>query len=194
MSAKIKLNAASGGGSVSIQAPSSSSNNRVITLPDIADGTLLTNQSSGLGQIRQHKIISKNDQSSIASQTPTAIPSFSITITPTASDSIMVVEANVFYSISSNVICTRIYNGTSFLISPSSFPTNNYQNGSSAAYNAGQFMYQQHITAFETSGNTNARTYNVYWCTTGGTGYINRWHGTQEYYEVSTLRVMEVAP
>ena len=46
MTAKIKLNAASGGGSISIQAPSSSSNNRVIDLPDIADGTLLTSQSS----------------------------------------------------------------------------------------------------------------------------------------------------
>ena len=46
MTAKIKLNSASGGGSISIQAPSSSSNNRVITLPDIADGTLLTSQSS----------------------------------------------------------------------------------------------------------------------------------------------------
>jgi len=46
MTAKIKLNAASGGGSVSIQAPSSSSNNRVIALPDIADGTLLTSQST----------------------------------------------------------------------------------------------------------------------------------------------------
>ena len=46
MTAKIKLNAASGGGSFSLQAPSSSSNNRVISLPDIADGTLLTDQSS----------------------------------------------------------------------------------------------------------------------------------------------------
>jgi hypothetical protein len=46
MTAKIKLNAASGGGSFSLQAPSSSANNRVITLPDIADGTLLTSQSS----------------------------------------------------------------------------------------------------------------------------------------------------
>ncbi len=48
MTAKIKLNSASGGGSVSLQAPSSSSNNRVITLPDISDGTLLTS-SSGVG-------------------------------------------------------------------------------------------------------------------------------------------------
>ena len=46
MTAKIKLNAASGGGSISIQAPSSSSNNRVISLPDIADGTLLTSEST----------------------------------------------------------------------------------------------------------------------------------------------------
>jgi len=51
MTAKIKLNAASGGGSFSLQAPSSSSNNRVITLPDIADGTLLTNQSTISGTI-----------------------------------------------------------------------------------------------------------------------------------------------
>ena len=53
MTAKIKLNAASGGGSFSLQAPSSSANNRVITLPDVADGTLLTNQSSGLGKVLQ---------------------------------------------------------------------------------------------------------------------------------------------
>ena len=46
MTAKIKLNTASGGGSFSLQAPSSSSNNRVITLPDIADGTLVTSQST----------------------------------------------------------------------------------------------------------------------------------------------------
>ena len=46
MTAKIKLNSASGGGSISLQAPSSSSNNRVITLPDIADGTLVTSQST----------------------------------------------------------------------------------------------------------------------------------------------------
>jgi len=40
MTAKIKLNAASGGGSFSLQAPSSSANNRVLTLPDLADGTI----------------------------------------------------------------------------------------------------------------------------------------------------------
>ena len=42
MTAKIKLNAASGGGSFSLQAPSSSSNNRVFTLPDSPDATIST--------------------------------------------------------------------------------------------------------------------------------------------------------
>ena len=47
MTAKIKLNAASGGGSFSLQAPSSSSNNRVFTIPDVADDTIATNATSG---------------------------------------------------------------------------------------------------------------------------------------------------
>jgi len=42
MTAKIKLNAASGGGSFSLQAPSSSANNRVFTLPDVADAAMAT--------------------------------------------------------------------------------------------------------------------------------------------------------
>jgi hypothetical protein len=50
MTAKIKLNAASGGGSFSIQAPSSSSNNRVITLPD-TDDFVLSNKPSCVVQL-----------------------------------------------------------------------------------------------------------------------------------------------
>jgi hypothetical protein len=71
MTAKIKLNAASGGGSFSLQAPSSSSNNRVITLPDIADGTLLTNQTTGLGKLLQFKT------SANGTGTDTGFPSYS---------------------------------------------------------------------------------------------------------------------
>jgi len=55
MTAKIKLNAASGGGSFSLQAPSSSSNNRIFTLPDSADATLLTSTAS-LGKVLQVKV------------------------------------------------------------------------------------------------------------------------------------------
>ena len=67
MVAKIKLNAASGGGSVSLQAPSSSSNNRVITLPDIADGTLLTNQSTISGTITMAEQWELSDEVTVSS-------------------------------------------------------------------------------------------------------------------------------
>ena len=53
MTAKIKLNAASGGGSFSLQAPSSSANTRVMTLPDTADGTILTTTNPKAGNIIQ---------------------------------------------------------------------------------------------------------------------------------------------
>ena len=59
------------------------------------------------GTIRQHKIISKTTKSSITGTTPTLIPDFSITITPTASDSIMVIEASMYLSIETHVIGTR---------------------------------------------------------------------------------------
>ena len=84
MTAKIKLNAASGGGSFSLQAPSSSSNNRVITLPDSADGTLITttNRGQNVLQVVRNTTIStgSTDQSSFAD-----IPNCTLNITPSSS-------------------------------------------------------------------------------------------------------------
>lgn len=142
--------------------------------------------------VRQHKIISKTTKSSTTSTTQAAIPDFSLTITPTASDSIMVVEANMFLSQMAHVIIIRLYNGTNFIIDPAS--TNAYHHGNGSLYTAGQIMAQQHFTAFETAGNTNARTYNVYWATTSGTAWINRYANSDTYNSVSTLKVTEVAP
>ena len=84
MTAKIKLNAASGGGSFSLQAPSSSSNNRVFTLPDSADATLLTSTAS-LGKIiAQYFATSTAEYSSSSGSYQSA---HSITFTPASSSS-----------------------------------------------------------------------------------------------------------
>ena len=74
MTAKIKLNAASGGGSFSLQAPSSSSNNRVFTLPDSADATLLTSLSS-VGKVVAQKFasVTTNEQTTSGNQTWTLV-------------------------------------------------------------------------------------------------------------------------
>ena len=175
---------------------SSSSNNIVlaadgsVTIPSLTATSLTT--SSTFGKLRQYKILSKNSKSSITGTTPTLIPDFSITITPTASDSIMVVKANIMCSMNTHVILFRIYNGTNIVLQPNTFDS--HDDGTGAWYGSGDRMSNQHVTAFETSGNTNARTYNVYWNVTGGTGWINRYQGSDTYNSTSTLEVMEVAP
>jgi len=90
MTAKIKLNAASGGGSISIQAPSSSSNNRVITLPDIADGTLLTSQSTGLGKLLQVVHYATTAQFSTSSGSFVDVTNFNADIVPQTNSKVLV--------------------------------------------------------------------------------------------------------
>ena len=85
MTAKIKLNAASGGGSFSLQAPSSSSNTRVMTLPDTADGTILTTTNPKAGNIIQVVSTTKTDTfSSSTTNSFVDITGMSATITPTS--------------------------------------------------------------------------------------------------------------
>ena len=88
MTAKIKLNAASGGGSFSLQAPSSSSNNRVMTLPDTADGTILTTTNPKAGNILQVVSTTKTDTfSSTTVNLMVDITGMSATITPVSTSS-----------------------------------------------------------------------------------------------------------
>ncbi len=113
MTAKIKLNAASGGGSFSLQAPSSSSNNRVITLPDIADGTLLTNQSSGLGKLL--KVTGSEEKFLFSSTTSTFATVKAVTVTPTKTGSKFVVQLNpsqMNIGSATNEIQTKCTDGT----------------------------------------------------------------------------------
>ena len=123
MTAKIKLNAASGGGSISIQAPSSSSNNRVISLPDIADGTLVTSEStldatklsgnlpalngSALTNIDGGKflqIVQDTRTSQVSSSTTNSnvtISGLSVSITPSAATSKILILATITHGFSS---------------------------------------------------------------------------------------------
>ena len=98
MTAKIKLNAASGGGSFSLQAPSSSSNDRVITLPDVADGTLLTTQSSGLGKILQVVSTEKTDTFTSDSTSYVDLTGITASITPSASSSKILVLSSLSFT------------------------------------------------------------------------------------------------
>ena len=106
MTAKIKLNAASGGGSISIQAPSSSSNNRVMTLPDAADGTLITTTSSDADRYKAGEIVQmvfgeitndyvSGDFANITSSSFTNYGNLKLSITPKFNNSKLIFETNV---------------------------------------------------------------------------------------------------
>ena len=103
MTAKIKLNAASGGGSFSLQAPSSSANNRVMTLPDTADGTILTTTNPKAGNILQVVQTTKTSAASLASQTFTELLNFNVLITPASSSNKILVEWGVYFGAGSSL-------------------------------------------------------------------------------------------
>jgi len=105
MTAKIKLNAASGGGSFSLQAPSSSANNRVMTLPDSADGTVLTTTNPKAGNIIQVVQNTKKDTASTSAGLASAMnfdSTFSQAITPSSSSNKIEVNFNLSVALSGN--------------------------------------------------------------------------------------------
>jgi len=107
MTAKIKLNAASGGGSFSLQAPSSSANNRVFTIPDVADGTIITTATSGT--ILQVKSVTKSDTFSYAGQTAFVdVTGLSVAITPASTSNKILVLYDLSWSTPDGHVSCRI--------------------------------------------------------------------------------------
>ena len=113
MTAKIKLNAASGGGSISIQAPSSSSNNRVHFLPDVADGTVLTTTSSDADRYKAGEVVqvvmgtfqnlySGTTFADITSTSYVNYGDMKLTITPKFSNSKLIFETHINSKINDN--------------------------------------------------------------------------------------------
>jgi len=96
MTAKIKLNAASGGGSFSLQAPSSSANNRVMTLPDSADGTVLTTTNPKAGNIIQ--VVQASTSSEVSSTSSNYVDSgLSASITPSNANNKILITVSQYY-------------------------------------------------------------------------------------------------
>jgi len=93
----IKLTADSGGGTFEIKAPSSSGNTRVLTIPD-ETATLLTSATS-TGKVLQIVHLNKTDASSMSmTETFTDVTGFSLSITPTAANSKIILQGVINYA------------------------------------------------------------------------------------------------
>ena len=99
MTGKIKLNAASGGGSVSFQAPSSTGDDRIITLPTSADGTVLTTTNPKAGNIIQVVNTGVTSTSSVSLSSATTwytVSSLDTVITTSGANSKILINAQIF--------------------------------------------------------------------------------------------------
>jgi hypothetical protein len=204
MTAKIKLNAASGGGSISLQAPSSSSNNRVISLPDIADGTLLTNKTAGtILQVAQ--AIKTDIQTQTNTTTFLAVTGMTVSITPSSSSNKILVQGKVSIGGSSEtdrsgfrLVRTVGGSDTAICIADAVGSRARFTSGPTGGYN--QFVNTVVETPFfflDSPSTTSAVSYKIECYHAAGNLFINRSSEDQDSANngrgISNIIAMEVA-
>jgi hypothetical protein len=198
MTAKIKLNAASGGGSFSLQAPSSSSNDRVMTLPDTADGTILTTTNPKAGNIIQVVSTTKTDDFSTTSTSFTDITGLSVAITPSSTSNKILVFMSVDASntVASRSVIVGLFRGSTNLLGSAA---NNRKRGFQLAnfgdVNVGESIGFQFLDSPSTTSET---TYKVQIAAQADTAVVNRSGSDANnagygYRSASSITVMEVA-
>jgi len=198
MTAKIKLNSASGGGSFSLQAPSSSSNTRVMTLPDTADGTILTTTNPKAGNIIQVVSTTKTDTFTTTSTSFTDVTGLSVAITPSSTSNkilvIMSVDASNTGAPKSTIV--GLFRGsTNLLGSAVSNRKRGFQLANFGDTNVGESIGFQFLDSPSTTSET---TYKVQIAAQGNTSVINRSGSDADnagygYRSASSITVMEVA-
>ena len=206
MTAKIKLNAASGGGSFSLQAPSSSSNNRVMTLPDTADGTILTTTNPKTGNILQVAGATKTDiQSQTTTVTFLAVTGLTVSITPSSSSNKILVQGKVAIGGSSQtdrsgfrLVRTVGGSDTPICIADAAGSRARFTSGPTGGYN--QYMNTVVETPFfflDSPSTTSAVSYKIECYHAAGTLFINRSSENQDSANngvgTSSIIAMEVA-
>ena len=179
----IKLTADSNGGTFELKAPASSSNTRVLTLPDTANGTVLTTTNPISGSVVQVVQAVKTDVSSWSFETSNANfkeTGLQATITPTKASNIILVWASGMYG------GTVAEENTYWTISRSS-DGNYFQvgdtSGSRTRVTTGSYINStsrpETFSCFAIDTNHNTTSANTYKLlsngnNSSGTGYLNR--------------------
>ena len=169
--------------------------NRIIPRDGLTSGTGI---AGGIIQIKQTILKSQFTVSQNVSSGYTDLTGLSVAITPTRSDSKILVRAVIYNSISNNnVIFFRLLRGSTFIEQPSG------TSSSGANWNAQAFSYYDHTYQDSTSleildspATTSATTYKIQVAATNNSSptiTINKFAGTSNYYGISTITAMEVS-
>ena len=176
---------------------SSSSNNIVLG----SDGsTTISNLSGGVGKILQVVQSIKKVASSHSTSHSFVDIGISATITPTASTSKLLIQADVTWSASNNTIFTgRLYDGSTEITDARSTGASSenswfaaYSKASTTTIFADQINNLSHSYLYQIS-DTNAHTIKVYGNGQDQTLYINRRAGSADKFGTSVITIMEVA-
>ena len=194
MTAKIKLNAASGGGSFSLQAPSSSANTRVMTLPDTADGTILTTTNPKTGNIIQIVQTTKSDTFSTTSTSFTDITGMSVSITPSSTSNKILISADINYGGGNFNFYCNLLRGSTILNAPSS-GNNPCTISLCGITNTTYQILNSSIFFLDSPSTTSSTTYKLQIDCQGDEFFLNRSKrdGSADSVCSSTISAMEVA-
>ena len=179
----IKLIPASGGGSVSLAPPNSTSGADVtFTLPST---------SASFGKILQVVQHAKVDTAS-SSTNSFVDTGISQAITPSSSSSKILCTYSVYVGHSQSVVSyINLVRGSTTIFQPSGSPTDE---GTTVRYGGTGNSMLQHVCEFlDSPSTTNAITYKLQYRAHGGTVYINRYNETDNYHGTSSLTLIEVA-
>ena len=163
--------------------------NRIVPRDGLPSGS-----SGGIIQIKQ---TIKKDQfttSQVVGSGYTDLTGLNVTITPTRSDSKILIECSIYNSNANAVNFFRILRGNTFIEQPSG------TSSSGANYNAHGFSYFDHsfqdtcvFKILDSPATTSATTYKVQTAMTSGVVTINQFYNTSNYFGISTITAMEVS-
>jgi len=179
----VKLIPASGGGSVSLAPPNSTSGSDItITMPS-------TSQTLSGGKILQVVSTTKADSASTTS-TSYVDTGLSQAITPSSSSSKILVLCDFFGSTTTNTaLYLNIVRGSTNISQGTSGDT---ENATKTLFTEG-WMFSNAIHYLDSPSTTSATTYKIQWKVQAGSIMMNRWYGNTYYGATSSLTLMEVA-
>ena len=154
--------------------------------------------SGSAGGIIQIKQTIKKDQfttSQVVGSGYTDLTGLNVTITPTRSDSKILIECSIYNSNANAVNFFRILRGSTFIEQPSGTSSSgaNWNAHGFAYFNCNNWQDTTVIKILDSPATTSATTYKVQCAVTSAVCTINKFYSTSNYYGISTITAMEVS-
>tara|TARA_B100000927_G_scaffold44805_1_gene32174 strand:- start:430 stop:951 length:522 start_codon:yes stop_codon:yes gene_type:complete len=166
--------------------------NRIVPRDGLVSGTGI---GGGIIQIKQTIKKDQFTSGQAVGSGYTDLTGLNVTITPTRSDSKILIECSIYNSNANAVNFFRILRGSTFIEQPTGTSSSgaNYNAHGFAYYNCNNWQDTTVIKILDTPATISATTYKVQCAVTSGVCTVNKFYGTSNYYGISTITAMEVS-